>query len=322
MKVARTVLSGGKSERIYLSQLDGKFFDIMCGKIPIILKVKNNKLNKQNMINLVCFKEINFSRVESREIKFIKAEGTRFYNTRSIKKLKDINEDKFLVVWGTNLPSLAGYGRLTKQISHMIKLPPYQYSVLVGILLSDGYACKAATSSKEARIMLTSSRKNFQYIWFVFIIISHYCNTGPVYDQSMRCGKLQYSVRLLTRSLPCITELYTLFYDGKVKIIPDNIYDLLTPPALAHFIMKDGVALAYGLTICTDSFTIIEVVKLMNVLLIRYDLDSLLRYHTSSQPRIYIRSGSMSKLREIVEPYMAPSMMYKINPQRKKQDKI
>jgi len=44
-----------------------------------------------------------------------------------------------LVVWGTNLRSTVGCGRITKQVRDMIKLPPYQYSVIVGLLLSDGY---------------------------------------------------------------------------------------------------------------------------------------------------------------------------------------
>lgn len=57
--------------------------------------------------------------------------------------------------------------------------------------------------------------------------------------------------------------------------------------------MGDGVAKQHGLIICTDSYSIVDVVRLINVLMIRYNLDCNLRYHTSSQPRIYIRQGSM-----------------------------
>jgi hypothetical protein len=99
---------------------------------------------------------------------------------------------------------------------------------------------------------------------------------------------------------------------NKVKVIPEDIYNLLTPVALAHLIMGDGSVRSYGLVLCTDSFTIPEVVKLMNVLLIRYQLDCIFRLHTPTQPRIYIRSGSISKLIAIIEPYMCPTMMYKL----------
>lgn len=44
-----------------------------------------------------------------------------------------------LVVWGTNLTSQVGTGRFIKQVSNMIALPSYQKSVIIGLLLSDGW---------------------------------------------------------------------------------------------------------------------------------------------------------------------------------------
>jgi hypothetical protein len=109
-----------------------------------------------------------------------------------------------------------------------------------------------------------------------------------------------------------MTQLHSLFYVNGVKVIPENIYELLTPVALAHVIMGDGSAQRDGLIICTDSFTIPEVVRLINVLMIRYRLDCTLRFHTPTQPRIYIRQRSLAKLQTIVGPYILPSLLYKI----------
>lgn len=55
-----------------------------------------------------------------------------------------------------------------------------------------------------------------------------------------------------------------------------------------------------------------KVIKLINVLFIRYPLDCTLRFHTPTQPRIYIKESSMSKLIAIVEPYMHHSLTYKL----------
>ena len=44
-----------------------------------------------------------------------------------------------LVIWGKNLTSSVGSGRLTKQVRNMIKLPPYQQSVITGLILSDAW---------------------------------------------------------------------------------------------------------------------------------------------------------------------------------------
>jgi hypothetical protein len=91
-----------------------------------------------------------------------------------------------------------------------------------------------------------------------------------------------------------------------------NIYDLLTPVALAHWIQGDGVARSHGLIICTDSYKVEDVAKLINVLKIRYNIDCILRFHTPTQPRITIRAKSMEILRKLVMPYMHDSMLYKL----------
>lgn len=38
-------------------------------------------------------------------------------------------------------------------------------------------------------------------------------------------------------SMPCITELHSVFYPNGIKIVPHNIYDVLTPGIA---IMADG----------------------------------------------------------------------------------
>ena len=50
----------------------------------------------------------------------------------SKKALQKMSTNTSLVLWGTNLTSQVGYGRFTKQVSNMIKFPPYQRSVILG----------------------------------------------------------------------------------------------------------------------------------------------------------------------------------------------
>jgi len=222
------------------------------------------------------------------------------------------NNSLSLVVWGTNLTSTVGVGRFSKQVRDMIQLPPYQKSVIIGLILSDGWLRFPSKTSKSANLGLKQSVAHSDYVWFVFSFLSHYCDNLPLYRLEKRGEKSHLSVEIVTRALPCFNELYFLFYVNKVKVIPENIYDLLTPVALAHLILGDGSAQRHGLILCTDSFTIPEVVRLMNVLMIRYRLACTLRFHTSTQPRIYIREGSLGKLRGIVGPFMLPSMLYKL----------
>lgn len=77
--------------------------------------------------------------------------------------------------------------------------------------------------------------------------------------------------------------------------------------------MGDGSKQPSGLELCTDSYSIQDVVRLINVLIIRYGLICSLRERRKGQYRIYISAKSMANLRSIVEPFIIPSMLYKIH---------
>lgn len=222
------------------------------------------------------------------------------------------NNPLSLVVGGKNLTSTVGMGRFTKQVRNMIELPPYQKSVILGLILSDGWLRFPSKTSKNVNLGLKQSLAHSDYIWFVFSILSHYCDNLPLYRLGKRGEKSHWGIEIVTRALPCFTELHSIFYVDGVKIIPYNIYDILTPVALAQLIMGDGSVQRHGLIICTDYYKLIDVIRLMNVLIIRYRFECTLRFHTPTQPRIYIKEGSMPLLRQIVKPHMCPSMLYKI----------
>lgn len=76
--------------------------------------------------------------------------------------------------------------------------------------------------------------------------------------------------------------------------------------------MGDGDARQHGLILCTNSYSVQDVVLLMNVLMIRYRLDCTIRLKRENEYLIYIREGSMSLLRSIVTPYFHQSMRYKL----------
>lgn len=160
-----------------------------------------------------------------------------------------------------------------------------------------------------------------------FLSLSHYCSSYPNVRNITRLGKQTIGLEFLTRSMPCLTELHSLFYPNGVKIIPEDIYNMLTPVALAHMIMGDGSVERHGLIICTDSYSIQDVVLLMNVLVIRYRLECTLREHRKNQYRIYIRQNSMPSLLNIVSPFMHSSMLYKLksslsNPSNRKKIEV
>lgn len=100
-------------------------------------------------------------------------------------------DSKILVLWGTNLGSTAKSGRLTKIVRNMIELPSYQKSVIVGLLLSDGWLSRSESKNeKNARLGFRQSKDKFEYVWHIFNVLSHYCERYPYSYGSTRGEKL------------------------------------------------------------------------------------------------------------------------------------
>jgi hypothetical protein len=92
---------------------------------------------------------------------FSDASNRKKYSTKTSN-----NNKLSLVVWGTNLTSQVSSGRFTKQVSNMIQLPPYQKSVIIGLLLSDGWLTIANKTSKNARLGFKQSLSKTNYVCF------------------------------------------------------------------------------------------------------------------------------------------------------------
>lgn len=123
---------------------------------------------------------------------------------------------------------------------NMYKLTNYHQSVLIGIILSDAWLIlstsknNAEVSKLNARLGFKQSLDHFYYFFFVFNIMSHYCSNFPSFIIGKRNNTNTYGLQFFSRTLPCFTKIYNVFYaDGK-KHIPLDIYDLLDPIALAN----------------------------------------------------------------------------------------
>lgn len=88
-----------------------------------------------------------------------------------------------------------------------------------------GWLRFTSTRHKNAILGFQQSLAHSDYLWFVFSILSHYCNIIPRLSSGIRTGKRFYGLVFETRSLPFFTKLYSLFYVNGVKVIPDNIYE-------------------------------------------------------------------------------------------------
>lgn len=204
--------------------------------------------------------------------------------------------------------------QLIKEISAEQIIPPYLYSVLVGLLLSSGWASIHNKIKSKARIKFRQSYENKEYLYYVYREISVYCEKGPYRSTSglLFKGKPIDDILISTRWLYSFTEIYYMFFNKNGKIVPHNIYDLLTPFVLAQWVMAASKILqGRGLILYADNFNVVDVVKLINVLTIKYRLHCNLLIE-KNKPRIYIYRSNMDKLVIIIKPYTLFSILKKL----------
>ena len=215
---------------------------------------------------------------------------------------------KALVPYGINLSSTVGSPRYTALERKSIIIPNNLLSVFIGIILSDANISKAYKA--DARLQFKQAVNHIEYFYFVFFKLNHYCSKAPYITKTIISKKEHIGLSFTTRTLPCITKLYNIFYLNNKKVVPTTLYDLLTWEALAYWIMGDGTYNS-GVKIQTNSFTIKEVVFILNILIIKFNLECSLHFQRGN-PIIYIKSKSLKRNLDNILPFMHDSMKYKI----------
>jgi hypothetical protein len=142
------------------------------------------------------------------------------------QNLNNIHTYKALVPYGTNLSSTVGYPRFTALERKSIRIPNNLLPVFIGIILSDANISKSYKG--DARLQFKQTIKHIRYFYSVFSKLNHYCSKGPYTTRIIVHKKEHIGLGFTTRSLPCITELYNIFYVNNKKIIPSNLFDLLS----------------------------------------------------------------------------------------------
>lgn len=229
-------------------------------------------------------------------------------NRKYIKENINIKE---LVLFGNNLSSTVGYPTYGKILQHMVVLPNHIEKIVIGLLLSDSWMQKQ-NKGGHARLFLKQSIARNEYLFFVFILLQHYCKSYPGLGFSKLNGKIFPFLIFSTRSLVCFTEIYNLFYVEGKKVVPNNIFELLSLEGLAHWICGDG---SYkhggGLILNTQSFSVLDNVRLINVLIIKFNCKCAIHMQRGL-PTIYISSRSIRKLEPSLRLFIPSSMHYKI----------
>jgi len=161
-------------------------------------------------------------------------------------------------------------------------IPQEIVDLIIGTLLGDSGMIKNTMKRdiKRHSIKFEQGSKNKEYLYFLFKILreyTHYTEPKKQTRTDVRYGIKNSSYYFCTFSSAEFYYFFTLFYrvvGGKmIKTVPLDIIDYVTPRALAYWIMDDGqYEKRGGLTLCTYSFTVEEVLLLKDALENKFNL--------------------------------------------------
>ena len=204
--------------------------------------------------------------------------------------------------------------RLTNSEKNLLKLTPRVKSILIGLILSDAWIQKKG--HWNTRIGFKQSIINFPYFWYIYTELGYLCSGLPMSAKTVKRGKLFYSVYLQTRQLALLNEIFDLFYltnKGQlIKTVKQELFFHMDYIVLAHWIMGDGSKRAKGLVLCTDNFSLQEVVLLVNILILKFDINPTIQKE-KNKFRIYINGKSLMKIKPFILPYFVDHFLYKLN---------
>jgi hypothetical protein len=197
--------------------------------------------------------------------------------------------------------------------------------LLVGTLMGDAHIRKVGLD--KAFISFEQSNKKSEYLNYLFNQlkdsglnlqneeVKKYHRTDSRYANT-----INKSLYFRTEASEELKEMADLFLDnsGK-KIIPSNIADHLSHRSLAFWIMDDGQRVKKGgVTLCTDSYSHSEIESLRGALESKFNFVTSIHKKKGKEEgivyeRIYINKESLDQQKDLIQPHVHDSMLYKIN---------
>lgn len=194
-------------------------------------------------------------------------------------------------------------------------------SVIFGLLLGDAYANNRSGEGVRISIKQSIIHKEYLFSLYEFFLNRGYCsNNHPrEYVRTIKGINKKYNgYEFNTFTFRSFMWIYELFYKKGKKIVSLNIENYITPLTLAIWISDDGCFCPStggrgGVRISSNSFRLEEVEYLTNILRQKFDLDcTVQKIYLKDKYSIYIKKNSITKLENLILPYLHISMHYKL----------
>lgn len=195
-----------------------------------------------------------------------------------------------------------------------LKLTKEQREILVGILLGDAHL-ETQNGGRTYRVKMEQSDKHKEYLFHLYEIFKEWVLTPPQFRiREYPSGKKSIHWWFQTVSHGAFRFYAHQFYREGKKTVPKLIHRWLKPRSLAYWFMDDGSikwSKSKAVILNTHAFSPNEIKRLLRTLSEVYQLEVYPRKQKDGV-QIVISGKTLHRFLEIVEPYLHPSMRYKL----------
>ncbi len=201
-----------------------------------------------------------------------------------------------------------------------MKLKREQREILVGILLGDAHL-ETQNRGRTYRLKVEHSLKEKEYVYHLWEKFREWCLMEPkVREREYNLKGRTFKSKMIgftTISHGSFRFYAHQFYDKEIKkkVVPRLIHRFLKPRSLAYWFMDDGSTKGgkhRGLIINTQGFMRREQERLKEALKRNFDIEVMIHRDGYGRYRLYMNWNEAKKFVKLIEPYLHPSMMYKI----------
>ena len=194
--------------------------------------------------------------------------------------------------------------------------PPHQLDVIIGSLLGDGrLECRSVGIRQPitARLRVHHGEKQKDYVFWKYKVLKNLTLKEPqesLWDNRKR-NLHEVSWYFHTRSTEHLGILQRFLYEETRKVLPENVFDLFTPRMIAIWFMDDGSNNGGSITMSTHSFSFEEQRRISSFFKNRYAINPTV-VKDRTKFKLAIGRSDYAKFIHIVQPFIIPSMTYKI----------
>ncbi len=205
------------------------------------------------------------------------------------------------------------YSREIEEYKKGLKLSNRQREIIVGKLLGDGHM-ESRYQGKTFSLMIEHSARQEDYVVWLYNEFKEWVRTSPKLKSQLIQGRLYRKCYFRTLAHGSLRFYHQQFYRNHRKVVPQLVNKLLTPLGLAIWFMDDGSIKSKqhkARIINTQGYTKKEVERLIDILWGKFGIKAKLRKQKEGY-QIYLLSETIDRFAEIINPYILPSMRYKL----------